>query len=547
LERPEDLSAMRDQIASLLAELAAKSAALAEALAFKELAAHQALEIAKLRHQLYGTSSERSRHLIDQLELALDDAVADASGADILAQEAAAAAIGAGGSVPVTSFTRKKPARAPLPEHLPRERVVEPAPCACDHCGSDRLVKLGEDITETLEVIPRQWKVIQHVRERFACRACEGFSQAPAPFHAIARGRAGPSLLAMVLYEKYGQHVPLNRQAERYAREGVPIALSTLADQVGACALALTPMADLIEAHVLSAGRIHADDTPVPLLAKGKTTTARLWTYVRDDKPFGGTDPPAALFKFSDSRSGDHPKEHLAAHGGAIIQADAFAGYNHLFDANRSPAPFIEAACWAHARRKFFEIASLPTKGKAGPAVLAAAPLARQAVKKIDELFTIERTINATSVTARLAARTDQSAPLVKDLFDWMTIQRPKLSRHAPVAGAMDYMLKRQSAFSLFLTDGRACLSNNAAERSLRPAALGRKAWLFAGSKAGGERAALIYTLIHSAKLNNIDPQAWLTDLLAHMPAWPTSRLTQLAPWNWTPKTCQPKNEGSSP
>jgi transposase len=466
--------------AELVAERLARAevlAQLSDALAFKELAAHQALEIAKLRHQLYGRSAERSRQIIDQLELALVEAVGDATQAEIVAEEAANAA----GVVPVRSFERKKPARAPLPEHLPRERVVEPSPCACDHCGSHRLVKVGEDVTETLEVIPRSWKVVQHVRERFSCRACEGFSQAPAPFHAIARGRAGPSLLAMILYEKYGQHVPLNRQAERYAREGVPIALSTLADQVGACAHALTPMAELIEAHVLAAGRIHGDDTPVPLLDKGKTKTARLWTYVRDDRPFGGADPPAVLFKFSDTRSGDHPKAHLKAYpttrGGAILQADAFAGYNHLFEQARSPAPFIEAACWAHARRKFFEIASLPKKDKAGSAVQAAAPL----------------------------------------------------------AAAMDYVLKRQAAFSVFLTDGRACLSNNAAERSLRPAALGRKAWLFAGSQAGGERAALIYTIIGTAKLNNIDPQAWLADLLAHMPSWPASRLQELAPWNWKP------------
>lgn len=535
LERPDDITAMRAEIARLLAELAIERALAAEALALKELTAHQALEIAKLRQQLYGRSAERARSLIDQLELALDDATADATQAEIIAEEAAAAA----GITPVRNFERKKPARAPLPEHLPRERVVEPAPCACEHCGSHRLVKVGEDITETLEVIPRQWKVVQHVRERFACRACEGFSQAPAPFHAIARGRAGPSLLAMVLYEKYGQHVPLNRQAERYAREGVPIALSTLADQVGACAQALSPMADLIEAHVLAAGRIHADDTPVPLLDKGKTTTARLWTYVRDDRPFGGADPPAVLFKFSDTRSGDYPKAHLKAYpttgAGAILQADAFAGYNHLFEQARSPAPFIEAACWAHARRKFFEIASLPTKGKAGPSVIAAAPLATEAVKRIDAIFAIERTINGASIDERLATRTGQSAPLVQDLFDWMAEQRQKLSRHASVAGAMDYMLKRYAPFSVFLTDGRACLSNNAAERSLRPAALGRKAWLFAGSQKGGERAAAIYTLIGTAKLNNIDPQAWLADLLDRMPAWPASRLHELAPWNWKP------------
>lgn len=533
MEKPEDIIAMK---AELVCERAAHAA-------LKEFSAYQALEIAKLKHQLYGRSAERSSAIIGQLELALGSAIATATTADLAAEEAVLATGKPYAGVHLEGTPRKKPVRGPLPEHLPRERVVIASPCACGACGSDRLTKVGEDITETLEVIPRSWKVIQHVRERFSCRACEAFSQAPAPFHAIARGRAGPSLLAMVLYEKYGQHVPLNRQAERYAREGVPLALSTLADHVGACAFTLKPMADLIEAHVLAAGRIHADDTTVPILAEGKTITGRLWTYVRDDKPFAGdgarlevgTGPPAVFFKFSQDRSGDHPKEHLKIMGNAILQADAFAGYNHLYEPDRSPGPFIEAACWAHARRKFFELVVLPKTGKAGPTVKAAAPLAHEAITRMDAIFAIERTINGTSAHARLAARTEQSVDLVTDLFDWMDQHRATLSRHAPVAKAMDYMLKRKVAFAVFLTDGRACMTNNAAERALRPVALGRKAWLFAGSVAGGERAALIYTLIQSAKLNNIDPQAYLASLLTLMPAHPNKRLSELAPWNWKP------------
>jgi transposase len=539
MEKPEDISAMKTQLFGAVADLACERAAHA---ALKEFSAYQALEIAKLKHQLYGRSAERSSAIIGQLELALGSAIATATTADLAAEEAAAAA-GLARSAnpdpsPDPSLARKKPVRGPLPEHLPRERVVVTSPCACAACGSDRLTKVGEDITETLEVIPRSWKVIQHVRERFSCRACESFSQAPAPFHAIARGRAGPSLLAMVLYEKYGQHVPLNRQAERYAREGVPLALSTLADHVGACAFALKPMADLIEAHVLAAGRIHADDTTVPILAEGKTITGRLWTYVRDDKPFAGdgatlevgagevgTGPPAVFFKFSQDRSGDHPKDHLGSKGNAILQADAFAGYNHLYEPERLPGPLIEVACWAHARRKFFELVVLPKTGKAGPTVKAAAPLAHEAITRIDAIFAVERTINGASAQARLDIRKQQSAALVADLFGWMDQHRATLSRHAPVAKAMDYMLKRKAAFTVFLKDGRACMTNNAAERALRPVALGRKAWLFAGSVAGGERAALIYTLIQSAKTQ----QHRLTSL-PRLPPNPHANLAQQTP-----------------
>ena len=242
----------------------------------------------------------------------------------------------------VASFTRKRPSRKPFPEHLPRERVIVPGPTACACCGGARLSKLGEDITETLEVIPKSWKVIQHVREKFTCRDCEKISQAPAPFHVLARGWAGPSLLAMILFEKFGQHQPLNRQAERYAKEGVPISLSTLADQVGGCTAALMPLFKRLEAHVLSAERLHGDDTTVPVLAKGKTDTGRIWVYVRDDKPFGGPAPPAAVFYYSRDRAGEHPQAHLANYTG-IFQADAYGGYGKLYEPGRSPGPILRS------------------------------------------------------------------------------------------------------------------------------------------------------------------------------------------------------------
>ena len=435
----------------------------------------------------------------------------------------------------VAAFTRKRPSRKPFPEHLPRERVIVPGPTACACCGGTRLSRLGEDVTETLEVIPRQWKVIQTVREKFSCRDCESIGQAPAPFHVIPRGWAGPSLLAMILFEKYGQHQPLNRQAERYAREGVPLSLSTLADQVGACCTALRPIHERLIAHVLAAGRLHGDDTTVPVLAKGKTVTARCWTYVRDDRPFGGRAPPGAVFFYSRDRAGEHPQRHLASYSG-ILQADAYSGYGKLYADGRGAGLVLEAACWSHARRKFFVLADIEANARRkarGSTSGAISPTALEAVRRIDALFEIERSINGLPADRRLAVRHEQAAPLVATLEAWMREERRKLSRHSDVAGAMDYMLKRWDAFARFLDDGRICLSNNAAERALRGIALGRKAWLFAGSDRGGDRAAFMYSLIVTAKLNDVDPQAWLADVLARIAGHPVQKLDELMPWNW--------------
>jgi transposase len=283
------------------------------------LIAHQQLQISKLTRQLYGPRSERASRLLDQIELQFEELESAATEDEIAAELAVAK------TTNVAAFTRKRPARKPFPDHLPRERVIVPGPITCLCCGGNRLRKLGETVTETLESIPRQWKVIQHVREKFTCRDCEKISQAPAPFHVVARGWAGPSLLAMILFEKFGQHQPLNRQAERYAKEGVPLSLSTLADQVGAGCAVLEPILRRIEAHVFAAERLHGDDTTVPVLAKGKTDLGRCWVYVRDDRPFGGTAPPAAMFYYSRDRASEHPQAHLANYAG-IFQADAYGG-----------------------------------------------------------------------------------------------------------------------------------------------------------------------------------------------------------------------------
>ncbi len=537
-ELPDDLASalalLAQERARRVAAEAEAATAKAEAASAKALVSHSEaliarlkLEIDKVRRELYGSRSERKARLLEQMELQLEELEADA-GEDELAAEIAAKAS------TVKAFERRRPSRKPFPEHLPRERVVITAPANCACCGSTKLSKLGEDVTETLEVVPRQWKVIQTVREKFTCRECEKITQPPAPFHVTPRGFAGPNLLAMILFEKFAQHQPLNRQSERYAREGVDLSLSTLADQVGACAAALKPIHSLIEAHVLAAERLHGDDTTVPILAKGKTDTGRIWTYVRDDRPFGGLSPPAAIYYASRDRRQEHPERHLNTFTG-ILQADAYGGYNPLFKADRDPNPLRQAFCWAHSRRKFFVLADIAANAKRGKNAAPISPMALEAVKRIDGLFDIEREINGLDADQRLERRRKESLPLVDDLQAWFQTERAKLSRSSPVAEATDYMLKRWDGFTSFLEDGRICLTNNAAERALRGFALGRKSWLFAGSDRGADRAAFMATLIISAKLNDIDPQAWLADVLARIADTPITRLEQLLPWNWTP------------
>jgi transposase len=533
---PADLAAAH---AMILAERQARikaeteaSHAMAEALKVKAAAssveamiAHLKLQIEKLRRELYGQRSERTARLIDQMELALEELETKAT-EDEIAAEATLRQV----SLPVPP--RRHPVRKPFPDHLPRERVVVPAPTACPCCGSQKLSKLGEDITETLEVIPRSWKVIQTVRERFSCRACEAITQPPAPFHVTPRGFAGPNLLATILFEKFGQHQPLNRQSERYGREGIELSVSTLADQVGAATAALAPLHALIARHVMAAERLHADDTTVPILAKGKTDTGRIWTYVRDDQPFGGSDPPAALYFASRDRRQEHPDDHLANWRG-VLQADAYGGYNGLYDPARPGGPVTSALCWAHARRGFFELADIAATARRGPNIAPVSPIALEAVSRIDVLFAIERQINGMDASERRRIRQEQSRPLVDCLHAWLQEKRAALSRSSSVAKPMDYMLKRFDRLTVFLDDGRVCLTNNAAERALRGFALGRKAWLFAGSDRGAERAAAMATLITTAKLNGIDPQAWLADVLARIAETPQGELAELLPWNW--------------
>jgi transposase len=473
------------------------------------------LLLAKARRERYGQSSERGARLVEQLELRLADLEETQAEEETSAELAAPPA-----QREARARSGRRPARRPLPENLPRERIVYPAPCSCPRCGGP-VRKLGEDVTESLECEPRRWKVVEHVREKVSCRACEAVSQPPAPSHPIARGRAGPNLLALVLAAKYGQHLPLTRQSAIYAREGVELEVSTLADWVGSSTVGLMPLVLGVRAHVFAAERLHGDDTTVPVLAKERTRIGRVWGYVRDDRPFGGPDPPAVAFFYSPDRTGEHPERHLAGFAG-ILQADAYAGFDRLYKPEREPGPILEAACWAHARRNLYELAAV-----------SKAPLAAEAVRRIDELFAIEREINGKPAAERLAVRKERTKPLVAELEAWLRAQHMRVSRKAEIGKAIAYALNHWTALTRFLEDGRICMSNNAAERALRGIAVGRKNWTFAGSDRGGERAAAIYTLIETCKLNGVDPQAWLADVLARLPDHPAKRIDDLLPWDW--------------
>ena len=524
LDRAQAQAAAAEQrAADAEARLAAKTAESAHVQA--EIAA-LTLRIEKLQRELHGQRSERKARLLDQLELELEELEAGASEDELAAERAAAR------TATVAAFVRKRPARRAFPEHLPRERVVIPAPTRCPCCGSARLCRLGETVTESAERVPASWKIIQTVREKVSCRDCERISQPPAPFHATPRGWAGPGLLATILVDKFAHHLPLNRQCERFAREGLPVSLSTAADQVGHACATLRPLYELLERHVMAAERLHGDDTTVPVLARGRTDTGRLWVYVRDDRPFAGQAPPAAVFHYSRDRGGTHPQAHLAGYTG-VLQTDAYAGYGQLYAPTRTPGPVTDALCWAHARRKFFELADIAAKARRGEKAPPISPVALEAVTRIDALFDLERTINGRTAAERLAARQEQAKPLVDGLETWMRDHRAAMSRHAPVAKALDYMLTRWERFGRFLADGRVCLSNNAAERALRGVALGRRAWMFAGSDRGGQRAAFMYSLVVSAKLNDVDPQAWLADVLARINDLPQQHLHEMLPWEW--------------
>jgi len=463
------------------------------------------LLIVKLKRMQFGTSSEKLARHIDQLELRLEDLETSRAAESVLAARESIARL-------------RQPVRRTLPAELPREtHTLLPEETVCPDCGG-ALDRLGEDVSEMLEYVPARFKVIRTVRPKLSCTRCDRIVQQPAPHRPIARGLAGPGLLAHVLVAKYSDHLPLYRQSEMYEREGVEIERSTLADWVGGASRTLEPLVDALRQYVLRATKVHGDDIPVPVLApgNGKTKTGRLWTYVRDDRPAGSTEPPAVWFAYSPDRKSERPFDHLRGFRGTL-QADAYAGFNRLYE----QGVVVEAACWAHVRRKFHDLYEAHKS-----------PIAEEALRRIAALYGIEKEIRGRPPDERLQVRHARARPLLDALRVWLNEILSKVSKKSEVAEAIHYALGRWTPLLRYCADGRLEIDNNAAERALRCVALGRKNFLFAGSNAGGERAAAMYSLIGTAKLNGIDPEAYLSDVLARIADHPINRIEQLLPWN---------------
>ena len=463
------------------------------------------MQVARLRRMAFGRSSERLTREADQLELGLEEAEAEAAA-----------------SVPPAVARARdaaKPHRQPLPDHLPREDVLHEPSCVCPGCGGS-MRRMGEDVTEQLDYVPASFRVVRHVRPRLSCRACERIVQAPAPSMPIERGRPGAGLLAHVLVSKYADHLPLYRQSGIYARQGVELARSTLADWVGRSARLLDPLVDALEQHVMSGSTLHADDTPVPVLAPGagRTRTGRLWTYVRDERSHGGDAPPAVLFRYAPDRKAERPATHLARFRGDL-HADGYAGFDRLYGER-----VAEVACWAHVRRKFYDV-----HAATGSAT------AREALDHIAGLYAVEGDVRGRPPDERRHERQARAGPLLDAFRQWLDATAPKLSRRSDLAIGIRYALARWPALTRYADDGRLEIDNNAAERSLRGVAIGRKNWLFAGSDQGGHRTASIYSLIETAKLNGVDPEAWLADTIARIADHPARRIVDLLPWNHRP------------
>jgi len=460
------------------------------------------LELARLRRMQFGRSSEQLDARIEQLELMVEELQASAAPAPTVA-------------APATNW--RKPVRKPLPAHLPRETIVHAPDAQCPDCGT-ALQRIGEDVSEMLEYVPARFKVIRQVRPKLSCKCCQRIVQMPAPIRPIDRGLPGPGLLAHVAVSKFADALPLYRQSQIYAREGVDLERSTLADWLGATARLVQPLVDALGRYVVGAAKLHADDTPVPVLepGRGSTKTGRLWTYVRDDRPAGSSDAPAVWFQYSPDRKGERPLSHLKKFKG-ILQADGYAGFDRLY----AHGDILEAACWAHVRRPFFDIHEHDRS-----------PIAAEALTRIGGLYAIESAIRGRAPEERKAARQEHAGPLLAELHTWLQNTLAQVSKKSALAVAIRYALTRWTALTRYRDHGGIEIDNNAAERSLRGVALGRKNYLFAGSDAGGERAAVFYSLLGTAKLNGLDPEGYLRTVLERIAEHPINRIDELLPWN---------------
>jgi transposase len=511
---PEDPETLRRFASALQRDLAALSAEMrAKTLLIEKLK----MQLAVLRRGRFGRSSEKRDAEIEQLELMIGDVEETDAESDARIEQQA--------PTPIAAKARKPSGRAPLPDHLPIETIVHDAPCVCPTCGGDKFGTIGADERDVLEYVPSHFKRVRHVRPKLSCRACETIVQAPMPTLPIEKGRPGPALLAHVLVSKYGDHLPLHRQSEIYARSGVEIDRSTLAGWVGHMSVWLDAVGAAIEKHVKAGETLHADDTPVPVLdpGRGKTKTGRLWVAVRDEHPFGGTAPPAAFYRYSPDRKAEQALALLKECRGHL-HADGYAGFAGLYenDPKSGAPPLTEVACWAHARRKIYDVHHATQSAAAATAL-----------DLIARLFAIEADIRARSPDERCAARQRRSSPILDELKTHLEATLGKISGKSALAGAIRYATSRWTALTRFVDDGRLEMTNNAAERAIRPVALGRKNYLFAGSDEGGRRAALIYTLVESAKMNDVDPEAWLADVIARIADHPINRIAELLPWNW--------------
>jgi transposase len=522
---PSDPAALRALAAGLQAELARKElqiAANAAEIHAKTLHIEKLkMQLAVLRRARFGRSSEKLDGEIEQLELLIGELETDQAEAE------SRAAADPARRDPAKARPRQPAVRRPLPAHLPRETVTHAPPCACPGCGGTVFSRIGQDEREVLEYVPSSFKVIRHVRPKLSCRACETIVQPPMPSLPIERGLPGPGLVAHVLISKYCDHTPLHRQTGIYAREGVELDRATLADWVGAAVFLLAPLADAIGRHVRAGAALHADDTPVPVLSPGlgRTKTGRLWILVRDERPWGSPSPPAAFYRYSADRKGVHAEALLASSRG-FLHADGYAGFDKLY-APTTPAgdpALIEVACWSHARRKFYDVHQA-----------TASPIAFEALEQIAALFAIETVIRARAPDHRAAARQEHARPRLDGLRTFLDTSLARISGKSSLAQAIRYTLSRWTALTRYLADGRLEMSNNAAERGIRPLALGRKNYLFCGSDAGGQRAACLYTIIETAKMNGINPEAYLADVLARIADHPIRQIDTLLPWRCTP------------